>query len=102
MSIKKKNWTGERLETYIHSETATEHLHRYAVALEYVKDKVVLDIASGEGYGSNLMAEKAQAVIGVDIDQQSIVNAIHKYKRTNLSFLEGTADAIPLQSGTID
>jgi hypothetical protein len=30
-------------------------LHRYAIASKLIKDKIVLDIASGEGYGSNLI-----------------------------------------------
>jgi len=42
-----KNWTGERLETFIFNETAIEHLHRYAIVREIVENRAVLDIASG-------------------------------------------------------
>jgi hypothetical protein len=48
-------WTGERLVTDVEGVLGVaEHLHRYALACEFVKGKKVLDIASGEGYGSNI------------------------------------------------
>ena len=31
MSDKKSNWSGERLETFIFSRDAIEHLHRYNI-----------------------------------------------------------------------
>ncbi len=96
------NWTGERLETHIFSENMAEHLHRYAIAAEFAKNKVVLDIASGEGYGSNLMAKVATRVYGVDIDQNAIENAQAKYKSANLSFLIGSADKIPIPDQSVD
>ncbi|MBK8348617.1 MAG: hypothetical protein IPL08_13770 [Saprospiraceae bacterium] len=56
----KKNlkFTGERLINGTEGFIKREHLHRYALAMELVENKIVLDIACGEGYGSNLMAEK--------------------------------------------
>jgi ubiquinone/menaquinone biosynthesis C-methylase UbiE len=87
----KKEWTGERLETGIHSQVTAEHLHRYALAMEYVQDKIVLDIACGEGYGTNLLAQKAKSVVGVDIDRSTINEAKDKYRKSNLSFLESSA-----------
>jgi protein-L-isoaspartate O-methyltransferase len=73
-----KNWTGERLETFIYGDTAVEHLHRYSMASTLIKDRVVLDIASGEGYGSLLLSKIARQVIGVDIDEQVVKNATLK------------------------
>jgi O-antigen biosynthesis protein len=40
-------------------ELAIEHLQRYNTILPLVAGKDVLDIASGEGYGSNILASKA-------------------------------------------
>jgi 2-polyprenyl-3-methyl-5-hydroxy-6-metoxy-1,4-benzoquinol methylase len=90
----KKEWTGERLETGIHSQVTAEHLHRYALAMEYVQNKAVLDIACGEGYGSNLLAQKAASVVGVDIDKSTVNKAKNKYRKRNLSFLEGSASVV--------
>jgi ubiquinone/menaquinone biosynthesis C-methylase UbiE len=96
------NWTGERLETFIHTRDTIEHLHRYAIVSNYIKDKIVLDIASGEGYGSNLMSEKASVVYGVDIDEATVLAAKAKYKKENLKFLTGSASKIPLEDNSIE
>lgn len=98
----KKNWTGERLETYIYTRDTIEHLHRYSIVNEYIEGKIVLDIASGEGYGSNLMSQKAAFVYGVDIDQNSIQLANIKYKKENLEFKIGSALKIPIEDQSVD
>jgi ubiquinone/menaquinone biosynthesis C-methylase UbiE len=98
----KNKWTGERLETFICSRDTIEHLHRYAIINNYISGKIVLDIASGEGYGSNLMSNKAAYVYGVDIDNITIQDAKLKYKKENLEFLTGSANEIPIKDNTID
>jgi ubiquinone/menaquinone biosynthesis C-methylase UbiE len=100
----KKKYTGERLETHEQGEGMIEHLHRYAIAMEKCKGKVVLDIASGEGYGSNLLATVASKVTGVDIDNETVRAANEKYapNRNNLEFLQGSADKIPCSPGIFD
>jgi len=97
------DWTGERLVTSLTSVHGTiEHLHRYALALELSKDRRVLDIACGEGYGSNLLSGIAKTVIGVDISNETIEHASLKYKRDNLSFIVGSTSSIPLEDSSID
>lgn len=95
-------WTGERLTTGKSNEIVIHHLHRYAIALALVKDKVVLDIASGEGYGSSLLANEAKKVIGVDIEEKVIEFAKAKYKKANLEFKIGSADKMPVADNSID
>jgi 2-polyprenyl-3-methyl-5-hydroxy-6-metoxy-1,4-benzoquinol methylase len=95
--------TGERLLTQSNNQFVTvEHLHRYAFAMEYVNGKNVLDIASGEGYGSNLLASVAREVVGVDISQEAINFASQKYTSSNLIFKVGSADLIPLPDNAVD
>jgi len=54
-------WTGERYVPWMEpGEIHYEHLHRYRFAKEFVKGKKVLDLACGEGYGSNLLAEDVE------------------------------------------
>lgn len=96
------NWTGERLQTFIYNRDAIEHLHRYAITTPYVVNKDVLDIACGEGYGSNLISKYANQVYGVDIDSTTIDLAEKKYKKDNLLFKTGSTDAIPLKENSID
>ncbi len=95
--------TGERLITdYSMGKGAIEHLHRYAIALSFVKGKKVLDIACGEGYGTNLMANYASSIIGVDISDEAINHAKEKYKKNNLSYKLGSATDIPLEDNSVD
>ena len=61
------DWTGERFIPSVGGQIEAEHLHRYAIAVFLAHDKRVLDIASGEGYGSNLIAQVASFVAGVDM-----------------------------------
>jgi ubiquinone/menaquinone biosynthesis C-methylase UbiE len=102
--MKRKRYTGERLETHEQGQGKIEHLHRYAIAMEKCKGKNVLDIASGEGYGSNLLAGIASKVTGVDIDAETVKVANEKYaaNRNNLEFIQGSADKIPAGTGLFD
>lgn len=94
---------GERLiPNKIGGKTVIEHLHRYSWILDIIKDKKVLDIACGEGYGSNLMSDVATEVVGVDLSSKIIVHAQEKYKRSNLKFLTGNASNIPFENETFD
>ena len=99
---KKQKFTGERLISKIMNEDTFLHLHRYAIAFDYIKDKKVVDIACGEGYGSFLMSKYAKNFTVIDIDEDTIINANSKYKNNNLSYLQGDVSEIPLQSSTID
>src|SRR4030095_10516446 len=102
----KMEYTGERfipLDRLMNDETAFEHLHRYHAVSELVKDKVVLDIASGEGFGSAILAKSAHKVIGIDIDPEVVKYAGEKYEEIkNLEFITGPAENIPLSNNSID
>ena len=63
-------FTGERYVPSEEGQIKYEHVHRYALSLEFVAGKSVLDIASGEGYGAALLASSAKSVTGVDIDPE--------------------------------
>ena len=95
-------FTGERYVPELRGTIALEHLHRYAYACQFVEDKVVLDIACGEGYGSEMLARTAQKVYGVDIDKVTVAHAKHKYKSKNLKFIEGSCEKIPLDDHCVD
>jgi len=84
-------FTGERIipEGKYSSPDTLEHIERYYFALDYVKAKRVLDVACGIGYGSALLAEKANQVVGLDIDRGSIDYAKSHYSCQNLKFIIG-------------
>jgi ubiquinone/menaquinone biosynthesis C-methylase UbiE len=79
-----------------------EHLHRYAVAREFCGGRTVLDIASGEGYGTSLLAAVAAFVYGIDISSDVVRHARAKYGAPNLSFLVGEVIAIPIDDRSVD
>ena len=95
-------FTGERFLPSIDGAIALEHLHRYLVASLYVHNKDVLDIASGEGYGSAMLASNAKTVIGVDISEDAIAHATARYAAKNLEFRAGNAAKIPIEDASVD
>jgi len=95
-------WTGERFVPSCTGQLLYEHLHRYAVAAALADGKRVLDIACGEGYGSNLLAATAAQVIGVDIASEVIAHARQAYRKENLIFREGSCLNIPVEDHSID
>lgn len=96
-------FTGERFVPTEHGVIRQEHLHRYAWCLPLVEGKDVLDVASGEGYGSAMLAGRARSVRGVDISQDAVAHAGERYAGVaNLQYLQGSAAAIPLPDDSVD
>ncbi len=94
---------GERfLPDQTHGSIEIEHFHRYSFARQLVTNKIVLDIACGEGYGSAYLAGFAQRVVGVDIAPDAIDHATLKYSKNNLEYLTGSCLSIPLDDNAID
>jgi O-antigen biosynthesis protein len=95
-------FTGERYVPSEQGRIRLEHYHRYAVVQKIVSGKDVLDIASGEGYGSSLLAEVALSVTGVDISDEAVSHAIKTYKKPNLRFQVGSAIELAFPTESFD
>lgn len=96
-------FTGERFVPTEHGVIRQEHLHRYAWCVPLVAGKQVLDIASGEGYGSAMLAGRAASVVGVDISDEAVAHATDRYADIpNLLYRQGSAAQIPLPSAQFD
>jgi len=66
---------------------ASIHVGRYALARNLSKDRHVLDIACGEGYGSYLLALwGARSVKGVDASAEAIHAARARFNHSNVEF----------------
>jgi ubiquinone/menaquinone biosynthesis C-methylase UbiE len=96
------DFTGERFVPEARGNIELEHLHRYLQACEIAAGKVVLDIASGEGYGSAMLANRAGRVFGVDNSLEAVEHARNRYKKENLEFMAGHCAAIPLPDKSVD
>jgi GT2 family glycosyltransferase/SAM-dependent methyltransferase len=95
-------FTGERMTTAIEGQIEFEHFHRYCMARDLCIGLDVLDVASGEGYGSAILAGVARSVIGVDIDEGAVTHAREAYQLENLRFLRGSAIDLPIESTSVD
>ncbi len=95
-------WTGERMVTELTGAIEAEHYHRYFLARELCRGKDVLDVASGEGYGSAFLAQTARSVVGVDLDPASVEHAAGEYRAANLRYTVGEATKLPLEDHSVD
>lgn len=97
-------FTGERFlpELNRESEISIFHLQRYYSIKKLCKDKIVVDAACGEGYGSAMLSESAKYVYGYDISTDAIDNAKSKYVCDNLEYAEANVISIPLTNNSVD
>jgi cyclopropane fatty-acyl-phospholipid synthase-like methyltransferase len=80
--------TGERTLPDVPEENYwyRRHLAVYEWIADRVGGKRVLDMACGEGYGSDILAGSAAGVVGVDANPEAHEHARLRYTRPNLRF----------------
>ena len=80
--------TGERTLPDVPEENYwfRRHLAVYEWIAERVRGATVADLACGEGYGSDVLAERAAEVVGVDANPEAHEHARLRYRRPNLRF----------------
>ena len=96
------NFTGERFLPECAGEMVYEHWHRYLIAQQYVKGLRVLDVASGEGYGSHLLSLHAVSVVGVDVSADAVAHATSRYPAENLKYVAASCVQIPEPDASFD
>lgn len=97
------SFTGERFLPECTGEIWYEHWHRYALARQLGDRASILDVASGEGYGSAMLAEVADSVVGVDISADATRHATHRYGgRGNLRYITASCDCLPFAPSSFD
>ena len=96
--------TGERMTPGgSSSRNEADHLARYKFAETFVKDKSVLDIACGTGFGVDILSKSgASSVLGVDIDQSAISYAVENYGSDKVKFVSGSAESIEAPDNSFD
>lgn len=95
-------FTGERFLPECAGEMVYEHWHRYLIAQQYVRGLRVLDVASGEGYGSHLLARDAASVVGVDLSADAVLHATSRYPAANLKYVAASCIQIPEPDASFD
>ncbi len=102
-----KSWSHERLVPeglpWYNKQMLYDHLDRYFFAQNFVANKVVLDIACGSGYGTQLLAKGgAKQVTGIDISIEAVSYARKYYGLKNVVYKIGDAEAIKEQRSSFD
>jgi GT2 family glycosyltransferase/2-polyprenyl-3-methyl-5-hydroxy-6-metoxy-1,4-benzoquinol methylase/glycosyltransferase involved in cell wall biosynthesis len=98
----KLDFTGERYVSGYPGQTQHAHHHRYIFAVPFCEGKTVLDVACGEGYGTNLIGTVAASTVGVDIDESIIEFARRNHGAARLHFLCAPARNIPINNKNFD
>lgn len=85
-------FTGEQVVPGVSKQRLIdEDIGRYAFAQTYAEGKRVLDIASGTGLGTAMLAERAAEVTGVDISAESVAYAKAHHGAPNTTYVLGSA-----------
>lgn len=83
-------YSGERiLPTKLFNVTYQQSLVAYEFAAKHAEGKTVLDVASGEGYGTFVLGKTASRVIGLDYNRAAIDDAQKNYGSETVSFVQG-------------
>ena len=87
--------TGERTLPDVPEENYwyRRHLVVYEWIAERVRGRRVVDMACGEGYGSDVLARAAAEVVGVDANPEAHEHARLRYGRSNLRFERALVEA---------
>jgi 2-polyprenyl-3-methyl-5-hydroxy-6-metoxy-1,4-benzoquinol methylase len=87
--------TGERTLPDVPAENYwyRRHLAVYEWIGARVRGKRVIDMACGEGYGSDVLARSAASVVGVDANPDAFEHARLRYRRQNLRFERGMIES---------
>lgn len=102
--LKKIKNTGERMVPEYEQGNLiyAEHMTRYLAAKAFVSGKIVLDIASGSGYGTKILADDSKHVYGVEIDPDAVAYSVEHFDAPNIDFIVGSANKIPLDDDSVD
>ncbi len=89
--------TGERTLPDVPEENYwfRRHLVVYEWIAAQLRGKRVIDMACGEGYGTDVLARTAASAVGVDANPEAHEHARLRYPRRNLRFVRDLVDSFP-------
>ena len=81
----------ERQEGTTLLEIRKDHIERYLLAKKIVQqnslNNTILDVASGVGYGSFILAETAKKIISIEINKDAHEKAKKNFSRDNIDYI---------------
>jgi hypothetical protein len=95
--------TGERTLPDVPEENYwfRRHLAVYEWIAARVSGLRAIDMACGEGYGSDVLARAAASVVGVDANPEAHEHARLRYRRENLRFARDLVETFPEPADTV-
>ena len=78
------------------------HKERYNFASNLISGRRVLDGACGTGYGSSILSEKAQHVVGIDLEREAIAYANDNYSHEKCEFKNSFVEYTPFDDSSFD
>ncbi|HUF54169.1 MAG TPA: methyltransferase domain-containing protein [Dehalococcoidia bacterium] len=97
--------TGERMIPDAHRDAVVyaEHVVRYMFAAPVVREKRVLDVASGSGYGCEILAAAgASEVVGIDYSPEAVRYSVDRHSQGDPRFIIGDAARLPFADASFD
>lgn len=96
-------FTGERVVPgQVDQDLWNEHLSRYLFASRLCRQKTVLDIGCGTGYGTAELAGQATSLIAIDQSSVAIDHAKTHYNRPNTTYLQADATVLPFAAASFE
>ena len=93
----------DKSKTFLSKRLFNEHKIRYLFAKKFVKNKIVVDVACGNGYGSKILKEAgAKYVFGIDKNKKAVEYARKNYMAANVNFSVGDGEKMSIDSKSID
>jgi SAM-dependent methyltransferase len=79
------------------------HLFAYQTAASRLRPSdLVLDIGCGAGYGTRMLAERAQRAVGVDVVPEAVADATAAFGAARCAFQVYDGERLPFEDGTFD
>ena len=79
------------------------HKKAYDFVKDEIKNKKILEIGCGSGFGSNILSDYASEVYAIDIDRDAIEKAKENNKKRNIKFYNiDVLDGLPFDRNSFD
>lgn len=96
-------FTGERVVPgKTDPDLFNEHLARYKFAETLASGRRVLDAGCGTGYGTALLAQRAESAYGIDQSFETLLWARNEFNGTKATFSQTDCSSLPFRDGSFD